>query len=70
MLISAGNTDPAARRTYPDPNLTDGVHDPAQAWNALTVGGYTEKALVDQARYPGWQASPHPETWRPRAARR
>ena len=56
MLISAGNTDPGQRRLYPDANMTDGVHDPAQAWNALTVGGYTEKALVDQTKYPGWQA--------------
>jgi hypothetical protein len=56
MLISAGNTDPAQRRHYPDANLTDGVHDPAQAWNALTVGGYTGKALVDQKKHPGWQA--------------
>lgn len=56
MLVSAGNTDPASRRAYPDSNMTDGVHDPAQAWNALTIGGYTEKALIDQAKYPGWQA--------------
>lgn len=56
ILISAGNTDLSARRHYPDANLTDGVHDPAQAWNALTIGGYTEKALIDQAKYPGWQA--------------
>lgn len=56
MLVSAGNTDPGQRRHYPDANMTDGVHDPAQAWNALTVGGYTEKALVDQKKYPGWQA--------------
>lgn len=56
MLISAGNTDPGSRRAYPDANMTDGVHDPAQAWNALTIGGYTEKALIDQARFPGWNA--------------
>lgn len=56
VILAAGNTDPASRRNYPDANLTDGVHDPGQAWNALTVGGYTEKALVDQQRYPGWEA--------------
>jgi hypothetical protein len=60
FVLSAGNTDGAARRHYPDSNMTDGVHDPGQAWNALTVGGYTEKALVDQARFPGWEAlAPH-----------
>lgn len=55
MIVSAGNTDSSARKNYPDSNMTDGIHDPAQAWNALTVGGYTEKAIVDQVRYPGWQ---------------
>lgn len=60
MVLSAGNTDLASRRAYPDSNLTDGVHDPGQAWNAITVGGYTEKALVDQARNPGWEAMASP----------
>jgi hypothetical protein len=60
MVLSAGNTDLASRRDYPNSNLTDGVHDPGQAWNAITVGGYTEKALVDQARYPGWEALASP----------
>lgn len=60
VILAAGNTDPASRRNYPESNLTDGVHDPGQAWNALTVGGYTEKAFVDQQQYPGWEAlAPH-----------
>ena len=56
MVLSAGNTNPSERKTYPVSNMTDGVHDPGQSWNSLVVGGYTEKALVDQAKYPGWQA--------------
>ena len=56
VVLATGNTDPASRGDYPDSNLTDGVHDPGQAWNALTVGGYTEKVLVDQQRFPGWEA--------------
>lgn len=55
FILSAGNTDPAERKYYPASNMTDGVHDPAQAWNALTVGGYTEKAVLDAAAYPGWR---------------
>lgn len=55
FILSAGNTDPGQRKHYPDSNMTDGVHDPAQAWNALTVGGYTEKAVLDAAAYPGWR---------------
>lgn len=54
FILSAGNTDRDQRKHYPNSNMTDSVHDPAQAWNALTVGGFTEKALVDAARYPGW----------------
>jgi Subtilase family len=54
IVLSAGNTDPAARRDYPDSNSTDSVHDPAQAWNALTVGGYTDKYQIDGTKYPGW----------------
>ena len=40
--------------------MTEGVHDPGQAWNAITVGAYTEKNFVDPSEYPGWQlvASP------------
>ncbi|HML92940.1 S8 family peptidase [Methyloceanibacter sp.] len=54
FVLSAGNTEADQRRRYPESNMTDGVHDPAQAWNALTVGGYTEKAVVDGAANPGW----------------
>ena len=55
FVLSAGNTDPTQRTHYPDSNMTDAIHDPAQAWNALTVGGYTDKFRIDAARYPGWQ---------------
>jgi hypothetical protein len=34
--------------------MTEGVHDPGQAWNAITVGAFTEKDEVDQIKYPGW----------------
>ncbi len=55
VVLSAGNTDPGMRHHYPSSNLTDEVHDPGQAWNALTVGGYTEKVWLDATQYPGWQ---------------
>jgi len=56
MILSAGNTDSSQHRRYPNSNMTDGIHDPAQAWNALTVGGYTEKHIIDGTRWPGWQS--------------
>jgi len=46
FIISAGNlADPNAWTQYPESNTTDGVHDPAQSWNALTIGASTD--LVD-----------------------
>ncbi len=56
IILSAGNTDPNERHRYPNSSLTDEVHDPGQAWNALTVGGYTEKVWLDEEKYPGWQS--------------
>jgi hypothetical protein len=60
MILPAGNTDPAERHNYPDSNFTDGIHDPAQAWNALSVGGYTEKAIIDGGVWPGWSPLAQP----------
>ena len=55
FILSAGNTVRAQRALYPDSNFTDPIHDPGQSWNALTVGGFTEKCTIDQAAHPGWQ---------------
>lgn len=52
IVISAGNaTDPA---NYPADNETSSVQDPAQAWNALTIGGTTDKVIVDGQVNPGY----------------
>jgi len=55
VILSAGNTDPQERHRHPDSNMTDAIHDPGQAWNALTVGAYTEKVLLNTKEYPGWR---------------
>ena len=69
MIVSAGNvpadTDYAHRRSpddYP-------IEDPAKAWNALTVGGYTDLIDVHDAGYEKWrpmvsagELSPHSRT--------
>lgn len=50
FVIAAGNVnDPNAWMTYPDSNATDGIHDPGQSWNALTVGAYTNLANITEA---------------------
>ena len=42
-MLSAGNVDdPNAWAQYPYSNSTDSIHDPGQAWNALTVGASTD----------------------------
>ncbi|OCK55587.1 hypothetical protein LMTR3_11540 [Bradyrhizobium sp. LMTR 3] len=56
VIVSAGNTVRTERGNYPHSNMTDSIHDPAQSWNALTIGGITDKAIVDQSRYAGWEA--------------
>ena len=53
FFISAGNTDPDQRHRYPDSNDTDNVQDPAQAWNAITVGASTDRMRFDQNQFPG-----------------
>lgn len=54
FLISAGNAPAPVQRDqilsaddYP-------VEDPAQAWNAITVGGYTDKVEIDDEGYENW----------------
>lgn len=54
ILISSGNTGLSDRVHYPAYNETSSIQDPAQAWNALTVGGYTERAFIDDVSNPGW----------------
>lgn len=56
IILSAGNVrDPNAWFEYPASNSTDGIHDPAQAWNALTVGAATELVNVTEADAGGYQ---------------
>ncbi len=69
FIISAGNvlaeTDYARRQ--PQDNFP--IEDPAQAWNALTIGGYTDLIDIRDAGYEDWMpmvgagdVSPHSRT--------
>lgn len=69
FVLSIGNTDPviqmsqwAGQDAYP-------AEDPAQAWNALTVGGYTDLNTISDEGYETWttlsevgELSPHSRT--------
>lgn len=49
MVLCAGNIeDLNAWRDYPASNTSDGIHDPGQAWNALTVGAYTTLVTITE----------------------
>ncbi len=55
IIVSAGNVDnPDNWRHYPDDNLTNEIHDPGQAWNALTVGAFTEKIDILDSTFSGF----------------
>lgn len=58
FTISAGNVAPDdAWLRYPASNHEYGIEQPAQAWNALTIGAYTVKhTLPGTADYAGWSA--------------
>lgn len=50
VVLAAGNTkEHHAWITYPDSLSTNLIHDPGQAWNALTVGAFTEKIETEEA---------------------
>lgn len=56
LLVSAGNIrESDAWATYPYGNSTDGIHDPAQAWNALTVGAYTNLTNITEPDADGYK---------------
>lgn len=57
LVVSAGNIrDTIVAADYPARNDTTPVENPAQAWNALTVGAYTERTLISDPTYAGWNA--------------
>lgn len=52
FILAAGNTDdPVAWAEYPASLSTNLVHDPGQAWNALTVGAYSAKTDTQDPNY-------------------
>ena len=48
LVVSAGNARHSSWVGYPHSNDTDGMHDPAQAWNALVVGAYTQLTNITE----------------------
>lgn len=51
LLISAGNVTDTDGLDYPDYLYLKNIQDPAQAWNAITVGAYTNKVALQDPGY-------------------
>jgi Subtilase family len=55
FILSAGNVAP---NNFQNDHLgrsdLEAVHDPAHAWNALTVGACTEKSTIGDPTWKGW----------------
>lgn len=54
FVISAGNVSLLERDHLARSDL-EAVQDPAQAWNALSVGAYTDRAVLQDSRWESWQ---------------
>jgi len=55
FVLSAGNIEgPALQRDHISRSDVEPVHDPAQAWNALTVGAFTDKVILSDPDWSGW----------------
>ncbi|MES2952426.1 MAG: S8 family peptidase [Pseudomonadota bacterium] len=53
FVLSAGNTmDAGDWKQHPNHLSVSSIHDPGQAWNALTVGAFTELTIVEAADLP------------------
>ncbi len=55
IVVSAGNVELSNCSQYPTGNTTDGIHDPEQSWNALTVGAFTDKDWIDPSTHPNYR---------------
>lgn len=53
LLVSVGNIDRSDGVIYPDYLWNNPIKDPAQSWNALSVGAFTEKVMIDDPAYEG-----------------
>lgn len=52
IIVSAGNVaDDELWQNYPDANFTASVQNPAQSWNALVAGAYTNKIQVTDPNF-------------------
>ena len=56
FLVSAGNVYPNEfeKSPYPDANTLHCVESPGQAWNAITIGAYTDDVIISDPDFSGY----------------
>ena len=55
FVVSSGNVDRERLEVaHLDRSDVEPVHDPAQAWNVLTVGAYTDRVSIQDPSWQGW----------------
>jgi len=56
FFISAGNVNPLALQEagFPNTNTLHSVQNPGQAWNAITVGGYSDNIEISDSAFSGF----------------
>ncbi len=60
FVLSAGNIEGTVlARDHISRSDVEPVHDPAQAWNALTVGAFTDKVIITDPDWKGWSPVAH-----------
>ena len=60
VFISVGNAVIETRDDYPARNQVEGIQDPSQSWNAVTVGAYTDLAVIRSSDYADWKPVAEP----------
>jgi hypothetical protein len=67
FILAAGNVGEIAADHINRSDL-EVVHDPGQAWNALTVGAFTERGVIEEAGYEEWRTVSAPGDLSPYSA--
>lgn len=70
FIISGGNSLHTmsikdAANNYPDIQVTESIHDPAQSWNALTVGAVTDLTTITDPNLTDYQPVAESQTLSP-----
>ena len=55
IIVAAGNTSSSDWTNYPESNITSAIDDPAQSWNSLAVGAFTNKVHITDEKFSEYQ---------------